>query len=98
MSKTRMIAESHIDRSILNTTDFIKTDVWGTLNLYNSALRNNVKKFLPIMISHGSNNYGPYQFSEKIIPLFIANLINKKNKNEEKRLIWDFILDPREYF
>lgn len=29
---------------------------------------------LPITISNCSNNYGPYQFPEKIIPLFIANL------------------------
>ncbi|MBI2459419.1 MAG: dTDP-glucose 4,6-dehydratase [Parcubacteria group bacterium] len=34
---------------------------------------------LPITISNCSNNYGPYQFPEKIIPLFITNLLaNKK--------------------
>lgn len=33
---------------------------------------------LPITISNCSNNYGPYQFTEKLIPLFITNLLNNK--------------------
>src|SRR3989344_351363 len=33
---------------------------------------------LPITISNCSNNYGPYQFPEKIIPLFITNLMENK--------------------
>lgn len=33
---------------------------------------------LPITISNTSNNYGPYQFPEKLIPLFITNLIEGK--------------------
>ena len=33
---------------------------------------------LPITISNCSNNYGPFQFPEKIIPLFILNAINDK--------------------
>ena len=33
---------------------------------------------LPIKISNCSNNYGPYQFPEKFIPLIIYNIINKK--------------------
>ncbi len=31
---------------------------------------------LPITISNCSNNYGPYQFPEKLIPLFVTNLID----------------------
>jgi dTDP-glucose 4,6-dehydratase len=31
---------------------------------------------LPVVITRGSNNYGPYQFPEKIIPLFITNAID----------------------
>ena len=31
---------------------------------------------MPIVISNCSNNYGPYQFPEKLIPLFIYNIIN----------------------
>ena len=33
---------------------------------------------LPIVISNCSNNYGPNQYPEKLIPLFISNIINKK--------------------
>lgn len=33
---------------------------------------------LPIKISNCSNNYGPYQFPEKLIPLFINNILHKK--------------------
>lgn len=33
---------------------------------------------LPITISNCSNNYGPYQFPEKVIPLFITNLMEDK--------------------
>jgi dTDP-glucose 4,6-dehydratase len=31
---------------------------------------------LPVSITRCSNNYGPYQFPEKIIPLFVTNLID----------------------
>jgi len=33
---------------------------------------------LPVVISNCSNNYGPYHFPEKLIPLFINNIIHKK--------------------
>lgn len=33
---------------------------------------------LPITISNCSNNYGPYQFPEKLIPLFVTNLMEGK--------------------
>jgi dTDP-glucose 4,6-dehydratase len=33
---------------------------------------------LPVVISNCSNNYGPFQFPEKLIPLFINNILNKK--------------------
>lgn len=33
---------------------------------------------LPVTISNCSNNYGPYQYPEKLIPLFITNLIEGK--------------------
>ena len=33
---------------------------------------------LPTLISNCSNNYGPYQFPEKLIPLFINNILNNK--------------------
>ena len=34
---------------------------------------------LPILVTNCSNNYGPYQFPEKLIPLVIMNAINKKD-------------------
>lgn len=33
---------------------------------------------LPTVISNCSNNYGPYQFPEKLIPLFINNIVQNK--------------------
>ncbi len=32
----------------------------------------------PLVITRSANNYGPFQFPEKILPLFITNLINRK--------------------
>ncbi len=121
-------AESHVDRSIIKSEDFIKTNVVGTRVLLEAiknngnirfhhistdevfgALKLNESAFnektaydprspysaskaasdhlvrayfhtykLPITISNCSNNYGPYQFPEKIIPLFITNLMENK--------------------
>tara|TARA_B100000614_G_scaffold88301_1_gene79734 strand:+ start:151 stop:1200 length:1050 start_codon:yes stop_codon:yes gene_type:complete len=34
---------------------------------------------LPYVISNCSNNYGPNQFPEKLLPLFINNILNKKS-------------------
>lgn len=34
---------------------------------------------LPVTITRCSNNYGPYQFPEKLIPLMINNCLNKKS-------------------
>lgn len=33
---------------------------------------------LPVLITRSANNYGPYQFPEKLLPLFITNLIDGK--------------------
>lgn len=121
-------AESHVDRSIKNSADFIKTNVEGTRVLLEAAKNNGSIRFhhistdevfgslnlgdpkfnektpydprspysaskaasdhlvrayyhtygLPITISNCSNNYGPYQFPEKLIPLFITNLTEEK--------------------
>ena len=119
-------AESHVDRSIKNPSDFILTNVLGTQVLLESALRRNVKRFhhistdevfgsidledkdkfsertqydprspyaaskassdhlvrayfvtygLPITISNCSNNFGSFQFPEKMIPLAITNIL-----------------------
>jgi dTDP-glucose 4,6-dehydratase len=52
---------------------------------------------LPIVISNCSNNYGSYQFPEKLIPLFINNIVNSKSlpvygKGENVR-DWLFVND-----
>jgi len=127
-----LAAESHVDRSISNPTEFVYTNVIGTVNLLNAARHlwkapMKGKKFyhistdevygslgdegmfteetaydphspysaskassdhfvrayhdtfgLPVVISNCSNNYGSYQFPEKLIPLFIHNIKNKK--------------------
>ena len=33
---------------------------------------------LPVVVTRCSNNYGPYQFPEKVIPLFTTNLLDGK--------------------
>ena len=33
---------------------------------------------MPVIVTRCSNNYGPYQFPEKLIPLMIANILNDK--------------------
>lgn len=140
-------AESHVDRSITDDTDFIRTNVEGTRVLLDAAKNAGGKRFhhistdevfgslkpfdppfneltsydprspysaskaasdhlvrayyhthrLPITISNCSNNYGPYQFPEKLIPLFITNLIENKKvpvygRGENIR-DWIYVLD-----
>ncbi len=128
-----LAAESHVDRSISNPTEFVFTNVIGTVNLLNAARRiwkdcpegklfyhistdevygslgsddplfTETTKYdphspysaskassdhfvrayhdtfgLPTLVSNCSNNYGSYQFPEKLIPLFINNIRNNK--------------------
>lgn len=52
---------------------------------------------LPVVLSNCSNNYGPYQFPEKLIPLFIHNIRNNKSlpvygKGENVR-DWLYVVD-----
>lgn len=117
-------AESHVDRSILNSNDFIQTNIVGVqviLDAINSTGRDirylqvstdevygsidagswteemplqpnspysaskacaellsraaNKTHALDVVITRSSNNYGPYQFPEKLIPKFIINLL-----------------------
>ena len=56
-------AESHVDRSISNSKEFISSNIVGTYTLLNSAMKNNVKTFLQVStdevygsISNGSWN------------------------------------------
>jgi dTDP-glucose 4,6-dehydratase len=115
-------AESHVDRSILDSTPFLQTNVGGVQSLLEAIRRVSVERFLhistdevygdkegkspsnedsllapsspysaskaaadllcfsyrrtyglPIIITRSSNNYGPYQFPEKLIPLLLSN-------------------------
>lgn len=51
----------------------------------------------PVRIIRSSNNFGPYQFPEKVIPLFITNLIEGKKVplygNGENRREWIYVED-----
>ena len=52
---------------------------------------------LPTLVTNCSNNYGPYQYPEKLIPLFIHNIIQRKplpvyGKGENIR-DWLYVLD-----
>ena len=117
-------AESHVDRSISGSADFVLTNVLGTQTLLQGALDAGVGKFvhvstdevygsidegswpethplepnspysaskassdllarafhrthgLPVAITRCSNNYGSYQFPEKVLPLFVTNLMD----------------------
>jgi dTDP-glucose 4,6-dehydratase len=119
-------AESHVDRSIADSSIFVKTNVLGTQNLLENSRKSGVKKFfqistdevygsivsgswdenfplkpnspyaaskasadlialsyartygLPVVITRCSNNYGPFQNPEKLIPSFISKLITKR--------------------
>ena len=52
---------------------------------------------LPITISTCSNNFGPYQFPEKLIPLFISNAIDDKPlplyRSSANRREWLYVTD-----
>lgn len=127
-----LAAESHVDRSITDPLAFVKTNVFGTVNLLNAAKnawKDNyegkvfyhvstdevygtlgetgffteetpydphspysaskassdhfVRAYadtygMPVKISNCSNNYGSHHFPEKLIPLFINNIIHNK--------------------
>ncbi len=120
-------AESHVDRSILDCSAFIQTNIHGTQILLDCCRRCGVAKYVQIstdevygslgpegafheqsplapnspysaskaaadllvrsyfktyglnaVITRCSNNYGPYQFPEKLIPLMITNALQDK--------------------
>ncbi|MBT5856253.1 dTDP-glucose 4,6-dehydratase [bacterium] len=121
-------AESHVDRSILDSTAFIETNVLGTQNLLDLSRNYEVDRFVhvstdevygtlsmdappfteahqiepnspysaskagsdllvrsyvetygfPGIITRCSNNYGPFQFPEKLIPLMVCNAQENK--------------------
>jgi dTDP-glucose 4,6-dehydratase len=120
-------AESHVDRSIMDASPFIETNIKGTQILLEGARQHGIKRFiqistdevygslgsegkfteesllspnnpyaasktaadllcrayyrtygLPVIITRSSNNFGPYQFPEKLIPVLILNASQDK--------------------
>lgn len=52
---------------------------------------------LPVSISNCGNNYGPYQYPEKLVPLFVTNAIENKKlplfKSSQNKREWIHVLD-----
>jgi len=63
---------------------FVETDRLGPRSPYSSskagsdliALSYEETYDLPVLVTRSSNNFGPYQFPEKVIPLFVTNLLD----------------------
>ncbi len=65
---------------------FVETDPLGPRSPYSAskagsdliALAYHSTYGLPVVVTRSSNNFGPYQFPEKVIPLFVTNLLDGK--------------------
>ncbi len=65
---------------------FVETDRLGPRSPYSSskagsdliALSYEETYGLPVIVTRSSNNFGPFQFPEKVIPLFVTNLLDGK--------------------
>lgn len=65
---------------------FVETDRLGPRSPYSSskagsdliAVSYQETYDLPVIVTRSSNNFGPYQFPEKVIPLFVTNLLDGK--------------------
>ena len=63
---------------------FVETDRLGPRSPYSSskagsdliALSYEETYGLPVIVTRSSNNFGPYQYPEKVIPLFVTNLLD----------------------
>ena len=70
----------------IDVGSFAETDPLGARSPYSAskagsdliALSYFVSYGLPVMVTRSSNNFGPYQFPEKVIPLFTTNLLDGK--------------------
>lgn len=68
----------------IETGSFVETDRLGPRSPYSSskagsdliALSYEETYGLPVIVTRSSNNFGPYQFPEKVIPLFVTNLLD----------------------
>ncbi len=65
---------------------FVETDILTPSSPYSAskagsdllALSYHTTHKLPVVVTRCTNNYGPYQFPEKLIPLFVTNLLQGK--------------------
>ncbi len=52
---------------------------------------------LPVTISNCANNYGPYQFPEKVVPLFVTQVLNRKKmtlyRSSRNKREWLHVVD-----
>src|SRR5215211_3436281 len=64
-------AETHVDRSIVEPLEAVRTNTVGVVALAYAATHK-----LDVVVTRCTNNYGPYQFPEKVIPLFVTNLLD----------------------
>ncbi len=68
----------------IDVGSFVETDRLGPRSPYSSskagsdliALSYEETYGLPVIVTRSSNNFGPFQFPEKVIPLFVTNLLN----------------------
>ncbi len=72
-----------LDNSSRSSIETDKLDPRSPYSASKAAAEHLVKAYfetynLPILITRSSNNYGPYQFPEKLLPKFITNLIEGK--------------------
>jgi len=87
-SKASLFLQISTDEVYGQTIDgtFLETDALHPRNPYSAskaAAEMFVNAFketygLPTIITRSSNNYGPYQFPEKVVPLFVTNLLEGK--------------------
>jgi dTDP-glucose 4,6-dehydratase len=63
-------AESHVDRSIHSSSEFIKTNIQGTHNLLNKALENGVYRFVQVSTDevYGSISHGSWDEDFPLLP------------------------------
>lgn len=81
------ISTDEVYGSLSDTGYFYETTAYDPRSPYSASKASSdhiVKAYyhtynLPVTISNCSNNYGPYQFPEKLIPLIISNIIEEKD-------------------
>ncbi|MCK9596976.1 dTDP-glucose 4,6-dehydratase [Candidatus Pacearchaeota archaeon] len=63
-------AESHVDRSLKNPDDFIKTNILGAVNIFEASLKNKTKRIIHISTDevYGSRNKGSFSEDSSLTP------------------------------